>query len=165
MAGVSISNASNAILEALLALVRSQMMPGGKLATLASVVRGKEFATELVPAMAIDFQSWSGKWYASRTREITMTFKIYLAVRSVDTPTRQANLSDARAAIAPLIDDGNGNGFEPLIGDVSQFGLGGLARETALTAGENYENVKVGPDQSVWAYRVWTYEAIVMVRS
>ena len=162
---VSVSNASNAILEALLALVRAQMVPGGKLATLASVVRGKEFATELVPAMAIDFEKWSATWYASRTRRVVMTFKIYLAVSSVDTATRQANLSDARAAIATLIDDGNGNGFEPLIGDVGTFGLGGLAQETALTGGENYENVKVGPDQSVWAYRVWTYEAIVMVRS
>lgn len=160
---ITSSAATNAIWTALYNLLNAQAMAGGKLATVKSVIMGAQFASQLVPAIAIDLESWNAQWFAARRRKVTIAYRIYVAASSVQTATRIANLKDARASLAPILDDGNGNGIEPILGLPANFAAGNIAWEGSLKSYRVASEIREGENQEVWAYGIYDYEAITFV--
>jgi len=160
---VTTSAASNAIWDALYNLLLAQAIAGGKLASVKSVIKGAQFARELVPAIAIDLESWASTWQASRRRRVAIQYKIYAAASSTQTDARVANLVDARASLASILDDGTGNGIEPIFGAMANFAAGNIAWSGYLKAFHTAAEIREGEGQEVWAYGIYDYEAITFV--
>lgn len=160
---ITYSAASNAIWDALYNLLNAQAVVGGKLATVKNVIKGGQFAAEIVPAIAIDLESWSSSWHSSRRRRVVIQYRIYAAASSMQTPTRVSNLKDARATLAPILDDGAGNGIEAIFGSASNFAAGNIAWEGYLKAYRSASEIHEGENQAVWAYGIYDYEATTFV--
>jgi hypothetical protein len=142
------------------------MVPGGQLATLLDVRKSAQFSTDLVPAAAVQWMGKDEKAYSNRTRLATHHFRISLAANSAATSTRVANLDDAMGALMPLIDDGNGNGIEPMFTSPANFGLGiSSCQETMIMRTQLSWEVREGAGQIIWAYAFIDYDAVVQVRS
>ncbi len=155
----------NALWSAIIALISTQMGAGGTLSTVKDVRKSAQFATDLIPAIAVQWMGYDAKPYSNRARLATHHFRMSVAASSAQTSTRVANLDDAMAAIIAIVDDGAGNGLEPLFNAPANFGLGGLAQETMIMRTETSWEIREGAGQIVWAYAFVDYDAVVQVRS
>ena len=162
---VTTSASPNAIWDALIALIKAQMVAGGSLATLQDVRKSAQFATDLVPAACVQYMGYNAKPYSNRTRLVTHHFRISLAANSAGSSTRVANLDDAMALVQPLVDDNASGGLDPMLNLPANFGLGGLCQETMITRVEYSWEIREGAGQIVWAYAFVDYDAVVQVRS
>ncbi len=163
---------TQAIWSYILNLITTENAPGKRLAGIKDVRKSIHFWTGITPAIGVQPKGWRYVGdYGQRRRYVEVDFLIAIAVATTATPAtsgsngRAANLDDALAALQVFLDDGNGNGFEPIVHDPANLTLGQLCTKQNLEECMYDWQIRPNADQRLWAYGVyqWKVETIVTV--
>lgn len=156
---------TQAIWTALLAILKAEVAPGKRLATIADVRKSIHFWTKTNgPLLGVQPLEWQYlEHYSQHRRIIKVRFLIAVAAFSTESPSRPANLDDALATLQTLLDDGNGNGVEPIIHDPQNILLGGIAAQTNLSRCQYDWQIRPDADQRTCAYGVYDYDVETLV--
>lgn len=164
--------------EAGLAAAPAGTSPGNRLAGIKYVGRAYALWTEQVPTIGVQLREKNEKSSATTRNLVTTTFDIIIGTQSTDasatarnggTPVK-ANLEDAMSQLCAFVDDGSGNGIEPILRDpqyrtLGQTTVNGLTQQNAQGSSivrTLFEWDSSGGEMDT-AAQIWAYACITFV--
>lgn len=123
--------------------------PTGRISTVKAVTHHQyPSTTNQFPSVGVQFTKASWEIIGQRTRRETGQFAIVAFTIAAPTDDVADAIEAAVVALRPLVNDGNGNGLEPILNGIGAY-LGGASIRTMLSDIEY--DILPNPDQSAQA--------------
>lgn len=111
------------------------------------------------PAAGVQITDLVFQDYASGRLQMFTEFTIRIAAQAQASGTIPPNGDIVNQTLWPLISDGNGNGFSPILRDRANFTLGGTAASFKITRVRPFVTIDDGETGDVWAEAYITAQA------
>jgi hypothetical protein len=122
--------------------------PSGRLQTVKSIgkCRINEGVPALYPYIGVEDYTERESPDSTAAREVETIWRVDIQTRST------VSLTDAKAQLRPILEDGAGNGVRPILRDPANFSLGNLLRSSEVIQTDRTDDLEKDPSGSTAAF-------------